>query len=182
MIHWKKNFPQATQNWQLQQPHFQMKLGNSQQIMQTSKDLEHRKAPKPEADFCIATGILLNWKPAKMSCDTFSSLEAITVKLYMLLKTGEAHLLGTTYLPLQKDCSVSYTSKYHASEPQQHEVALHIFTFKTTQNSWQKVFHHIWFSLENTAQHPLNHVSKPLLREPVCLEITSRLFSFTTVL
>lgn len=41
------------QNWQLQQPHIQMKLDNSQQIMQTSKDCEHRKALKPEVDFVL---------------------------------------------------------------------------------------------------------------------------------
>lgn len=61
IIHWKKkkqkttttNFLQVMQNCQLWQPHLLMKLSYSQQIMQTSQDLEHRKASKPETDFLL---------------------------------------------------------------------------------------------------------------------------------
>lgn len=56
IIHWKKKkntFLQAMQNCQMWQPHLLMKLYYSQKIMQTSQDLEPRKASKPETDFVL---------------------------------------------------------------------------------------------------------------------------------
>lgn len=79
-----------------------------------------------------------------MSCDTFSSLEAITVKLYMLLKTGEAHLLGTTYLPLQKDCSPSLTplNTMHLSlnSMKLHNTSSHSRRLKTVDRRYSTTF------------------------------------------
>lgn len=150
--------------------------------MATSNDLEHRETPKPEADFvlqqvfcwsgglqrCLVT-LLVNWELYCSEIAYTSENRKSPAPWYYLSSSRERLFF------------VSYTYKHCTSESQQHKSCithLHIQDLK----SWQKVFHKVWFSLENSAHHPPNHVSKPFLREPVCLEITSKLFSFTSLI